>query len=34
MVELTAALIAIAIDTTTRTHSDVETANRKELLQS
>jgi acetylornithine deacetylase/succinyl-diaminopimelate desuccinylase-like protein len=34
MVQLTAALIAIAIDTCTRTYSDVESANRKELLQS
>ncbi len=32
--QLTAALIAIAIDTCTRTHADLETATRKELLQS
>jgi acetylornithine deacetylase/succinyl-diaminopimelate desuccinylase-like protein len=34
MVQLTVALIAIAIDTCTRTHNDLESANRKELLQS
>jgi len=34
MVRLTVALIAIAIDTCTRTHRDVESPNHKELLQS
>ena len=34
MLQLTAALIAIAIDTCTRTRGDVETASRKELSQS
>lgn len=34
MLPLTAALIAIAIDTCTRTHGDLETATRKELLPS
>jgi acetylornithine deacetylase/succinyl-diaminopimelate desuccinylase-like protein len=34
MMRLTVALIAISIDTCTRTHTDVAPANRKELLQS
>jgi succinyl-diaminopimelate desuccinylase len=34
MMRLTVALIAIAIDTTTRTHTEVASANRKELLES